>query len=148
MEGVTKAISRDQSTARHCLYMVMIRYCGYSSLEVGDQPGSLRKAQHRMLSEVKKHPGVTAQVTVDSLEQVHISPHEPATRKRLSRHCTPGRTPAKKPVLSRQNITARPKSDESHSDAPPQCLHCGGRTIIRACFAASRPGLWYIIIIH
>jgi hypothetical protein len=69
--------------------MERVQHCYYSA-----------RAQHRMLSEVKKNPRVSAKDIQKSLEHANISIDESSIRKTLNKNGVHGRTPRKKPLLS------------------------------------------------
>ena len=69
------------------------------------------RAQHRMLNEVKKNPRVSAE---------DLQKSESTIRKTLNKNDVHGRTPRKKPLLSKENIAARLKFAKEHLDVP-QC---------------------------
>ena len=65
------------------------------------------RAQSRMLNEVKKiknNPRVSAKDLQKSLEHANISVDESTIRKTLNKYGVHGRTPRKKPLLSKKNI--------------------------------------------
>ena len=62
-----------------------------------------------MLSVVKKNPRVSAKDLQKSLEHANISVDESSIRKTLNKNGVHGRTPRKKPPLSKKNIAARLK---------------------------------------
>ncbi|KAJ4948822.1 hypothetical protein JOQ06_020345 [Pogonophryne albipinna] len=65
------------------------------------------RAQRRMLNEVKKNPRVSARDLKKSLAHANISVDESTIRKTLNKNGVHGRTPRRKPLLSRKNIAAR-----------------------------------------
>ncbi|KAJ4943375.1 hypothetical protein JOQ06_005877 [Pogonophryne albipinna] len=64
------------------------------------------RAQRRMLNEVKKNPRVSARGLKKSLAHANISVDESTIRKTLNKNGVHGRTPRRKPLLSRKNIAA------------------------------------------
>ena len=77
------------------------------------------RAQHIMLNEVKKNPRVSAKDLQKSLEHANISVHESTIHKTLNKkNGVHGRTPRKKPLLSKKNIAARLKFAKEHLDVP------------------------------
>ena len=63
------------------------------------------KARRRMLNEVQtEEEEVMAECLKESLELVTISVHESTIRKTLNRHGVHGRTPQRKPLLTKKNI--------------------------------------------
>ncbi|KAJ4923582.1 hypothetical protein JOQ06_021493 [Pogonophryne albipinna] len=64
------------------------------------------RAQRRMLNEVKKNPRVSARDLKKSLAHANISVDESTIRKTLNKNEVHGRTPRRKPLLSRKNIAA------------------------------------------
>ena len=71
-----------------------------------------------MLNEVKKNPRVSAKDLQKSLEHANIYVDESMICKTLSKNGVYGRTPQKKPLLSRKNIAARLKFAKVHLDVP------------------------------
>ena len=61
------------------------------------------RAQCRMLNEVKKTPRVSAKHLQKALEHVNISVDESTIRETLNRNGVHGRTPRKKPLLSKKH---------------------------------------------
>ncbi|KAJ4939397.1 hypothetical protein JOQ06_028846 [Pogonophryne albipinna] len=76
------------------------------------------RAQRRMLNEVKKNPRVSARDLKKSLAHANISVDESTIRKTLNKNGVHGRTPRRKPLLSRKNIAARLKFAKEHLDVP------------------------------
>uniref|UniRef100_A0AAZ3R282 Transposase Tc1-like domain-containing protein n=1 Tax=Oncorhynchus tshawytscha TaxID=74940 RepID=A0AAZ3R282_ONCTS len=71
-----------------------------------------------MLNEVKKNPRVSAKDLQKSMEHASISVDETTIPKSLNQNVVHGRTPQKKPLLSRKNIAARLKFAKEHLDVP------------------------------
>nr|ACM08660.1 Transposable element Tcb1 transposase [Salmo salar] len=78
------------------------------------------RAQRRMLNEVKQNPRVSAEDLKISLEHANISVDKSTTRKTLNKNGVHGRTPRKKPLLSKKNIAERLKFAKEHLDVPPR----------------------------
>ena len=76
------------------------------------------RAQHRMLNEVKKNPTVSDKNVQKSLEHANISVDKSTIRKTLNNNGVHGKTPRKKPLLSKKNIAARLKFAKVHLDVP------------------------------
>ncbi|KAJ4936658.1 hypothetical protein JOQ06_001245 [Pogonophryne albipinna] len=76
------------------------------------------RAQRRMLNEVKKNPRVSARDLKKSLAHANISVDKSTIRKTLNKNGVHGRTPRRKPLLSRKNIAARLKFAKEHLDVP------------------------------
>ena len=77
------------------------KFCAVATLSWSGGPVKMTaKAQHRMLTEVKKNPRVSAKDLQKSLEHANISVDEYHIRKTLTRNGVHGRTPWKKPLLS------------------------------------------------
>jgi hypothetical protein len=74
-----------------------------------------------MLNEVKKNPRVSAKDLQTSLEHVNISAEKSMIRKTLNKNGVHGRTPRKKPLLSKKNIAAHLKFAKEHLDVR-QCF--------------------------
>ena len=62
------------------------------------------RTQRRILNEVKKNPGVSAKNVQKSLEHAYISVDESTMHKTLNMNGVHGKTPQRKPLLSKQNI--------------------------------------------
>ena len=72
-----------------------------------------------MLNEVKKNPSVSAKDLQKSLKHANISVDGSTIRKTLNKNGGHGRTPQKKPLLSKKtNISARLKLAKEHLDVP------------------------------
>ena len=71
-----------------------------------------------MLNEVKKNPRVSAKDLQKYLEHASISVDESTIRKTLNKNGVHGRTPRKKPLLSKKNIAACLKFAKVHLDFP------------------------------
>ena len=78
------------------------------------------RAQCRMLNEVKKNPRASAKDLQKYLEHANISVDKSTIRKTLNKDGVHGRTPRKKPLLSKKNIAASLKFGKEHLDVP-QC---------------------------
>uniref|UniRef100_A0AAZ3QB65 Transposase Tc1-like domain-containing protein n=1 Tax=Oncorhynchus tshawytscha TaxID=74940 RepID=A0AAZ3QB65_ONCTS len=77
------------------------------------------RAQRRMLNEVKKNPKLSAKDFQKSLEHANISVDESTIRKTLNKNGVHGRTPRKKPLLSKKKKNAaRLKFAREHLDVP------------------------------
>ena len=61
---------------------------------------------------------MTAKDLKASLELANISVHESTIRKTLNKQGIYGRTPRRKPLLTKKNIAARLKFAKEHSDTP------------------------------
>jgi hypothetical protein len=79
------------------------------------------RAQHRMLNEDKKNPRVSAEDLQKSMEHANISVDESTIRKTINKNSAHGRTPRKKPLLSKKNIAAHLKFAKVHLDVPQRC---------------------------
>uniref|UniRef100_A0A8C5Q5S0 Transposase n=1 Tax=Leptobrachium leishanense TaxID=445787 RepID=A0A8C5Q5S0_9ANUR len=76
------------------------------------------RAQRRMLNEVKKNPRVSAKDFQKSLAHANIFIDTSRIRKTLNKNGVHGRTPRRKPLLSKRNITPRLKFATEHLDVP------------------------------
>uniref|UniRef100_A0A8K9WUL8 Transposase Tc1-like domain-containing protein n=1 Tax=Oncorhynchus mykiss TaxID=8022 RepID=A0A8K9WUL8_ONCMY len=72
----------------------------------------------RMLNEVKKNPRVLAKDLQKSLEDANISVDESKIRKTLNRNGVHGRSPRKKPLLSKKTIAVHLKFAKEHLGVP------------------------------
>uniref|UniRef100_A0AAR2L9Y1 Transposase Tc1-like domain-containing protein n=1 Tax=Pygocentrus nattereri TaxID=42514 RepID=A0AAR2L9Y1_PYGNA len=80
-------------------------------------------AQRRMLNEVKKNPRVSAKDLQKSLAHGTFFDDKSTISKTLNKNGVHGRTPRRKPLLSKKNIDARLKFAKEHLDVP-QCYSC------------------------
>ncbi len=71
-----------------------------------------------MLNEVKKNPRVSAKDLQKSLAHANIFVDTSTIRKTLNKNGVHGRTPRRKPLLSKKNIAARLKFAKEHLDVP------------------------------
>ena len=71
-----------------------------------------------MLNEVKKNPRVSAKDLQKSLEHANISVDKSTIHKTLNKNGVHGRTPRKKPQLSKKKIAACLKFAKVHLDVP------------------------------
>uniref|UniRef100_A0AAZ3P037 Transposase Tc1-like domain-containing protein n=1 Tax=Oncorhynchus tshawytscha TaxID=74940 RepID=A0AAZ3P037_ONCTS len=71
-----------------------------------------------MLNEVKKNPRMSAKDLQKSLQHANISFDESMIRKTLNKNGFHGKTPWKKPLLSKKSIAARLKFSKVHLDVP------------------------------
>jgi hypothetical protein len=67
---------------------------------------------------VKKNPRVSAKDLQKFLEDANISVDESTKRKTLNKNGVQGRTPWKKPLLSKKTIAARLKFAKEYLDVP------------------------------
>lgn len=78
------------------------------------------RAQRRMVSEVRKNPRASAKDLQNSLALANIAVHTSTIRKTLNKNGVHGRTPRRKPLLTKKNIAARQKFTKDHLDVPQQ----------------------------
>ena len=71
-----------------------------------------------MLNEVKMNPRVSAKDLQKSLEDANISVGDSSICKTLNMKGVHGRTPWKKPLLSKKNIAQHLKFAKEHLDVP------------------------------
>ena len=67
---------------------------------------------------MRKNPRVSAKDLHKSLEHANISVDESTICKTLNKNGVHGKTPRKKPLLSKKNIAARLKLAKVHLDVP------------------------------
>ena len=97
----------------------MRKFSTVATLPRSGRPAKLTaRAQRRRLNEVKKNPRVSAKDLQKSLERANISGDESTIRKTLNKNGVHGRTPQKKPLLSKKNIAACLKFEKEHEDVP------------------------------
>ena len=108
-KSISKSLDVHHSTVRQIVY----------KWRRSGRPAKMTaRAQRRMLNEVKKNLRVLAEDLKKSLEQPNISVDESTIRKTLNTNGVHGRTPRKKPLLSKQNIDAGLKFPKVHLDVP------------------------------
>ena len=84
-------------------------------LSLSGRPAKMTaRAQRRMLSEVNKNPSVSAKDIQKSLQHANISVDKSTTRKTLNKNGVHGRSPRKKPLLSKKKL----KFTKEHLDVP------------------------------
>uniref|UniRef100_A0AAZ3RQW3 Transposase Tc1-like domain-containing protein n=1 Tax=Oncorhynchus tshawytscha TaxID=74940 RepID=A0AAZ3RQW3_ONCTS len=76
------------------------------------------RAQRRMFNEVKKNPRVSAKDLQTFLEHANISVDKSTICKTLNKNGVQGRTPRKKPLVSKNNIAAHLKYAKEHLNVP------------------------------
>uniref|UniRef100_A0A8D0DI99 Transposase Tc1-like domain-containing protein n=1 Tax=Sander lucioperca TaxID=283035 RepID=A0A8D0DI99_SANLU len=76
------------------------------------------RAQRRLINEVNTQSRMTAKDLKASLELANISVHESTIRKTLNKQGIYGRTPRRKPLLTKKNIAARLKFAKEDIDTP------------------------------
>ena len=108
-KSISKSLDVHQSTIRQNVD----KWRKFST--VATLPKSVRsakmtaRAQRRMVNEVKNNPRVSAKDLQKSLDHANISVDESTIRKTPMKNGVHGRTPWKKPLLSKKNIAARLK---------------------------------------
>ena len=117
-KSISKSLDVHQSTVRQIVYKWR-KFSTVATLPRSGCPAKMTaRAQRRMLNEVKKNPRVSAKDLQKSLEHANISVDESTIRKTLNKNGVHGRTPRKKPLLSKKNIAARLKFAKVHLDVP------------------------------
>ena len=115
-KSISKSLDIHQSKVRQSVY----KWRKFSTVATLPRSGHSAKmtarAQRRMLNEVKKNPKMSD--LQKSLEHANISADESTIRKTLNKHGVHGRTPWKKPLLSKINIAACLKFAKEHLDVP------------------------------
>ena len=117
-KSISKSLDVHQSTVRQMVYKWR-KSSTVPTLPKSGRPSKMTlRTQRRMLSEVKKNPTVSAKDFQKSLEHTNISVDESMIRKTLIKNGVHGRTPRKKPLLSKKNIAARLKFAKEDLDVP------------------------------
>ena len=99
-----KSSSKSQSTIRQIVYKCR-NFSTVATLPRSGHPAKMTaRAQHRILNEVKKNPRVSAKDLQKSLEHANISVDEAKIHKTLNKNGVHGRTPWKKPLLSKKTL--------------------------------------------
>ena len=100
-KSISKSLDVHQSTIRQIVYKWR-KFSTVSTLLRSGRPAKMTaRAQRRMLNGVKKNPRVRAEDLQKSLKHANISVDESTIRKTLNRNGVHGRTPRKKPLLSK-----------------------------------------------
>ena len=101
-KSISKSLDVHQSTVRQIVYKWR-KFSTVATLPRSGRPAKMTaRAQRRMLNEVKKNPRVSAKDLQKSLEHANISVDESTIRKTLNKNGVHGRTPRKKPLLSKK----------------------------------------------
>ena len=101
-KSISKNLDVHQSTVRQIVYKW--RKFTVPTLPRSGRPAKMTaRAQHGMLNELKKNPRVSAKDLQKSLEHANISVDE-SIRKTLNKNGVHGRTPRKKPLLSKKTL--------------------------------------------
>lgn len=115
---ISKTLEIHQSTVRQTIYKWR-QFGTVATLPRSGRPVKMTpRAQRRLINEVKKQPRVTAKDLKASLVQANICVHESTVRKTLNKQGVYGRTPRRKPLLTKKNIAARLKFAKEHIDTP------------------------------
>ena len=106
-KSISKSLDVHQSTVRQ----IVCKWRNFStvaSLPWSGRPTKMTaRAQRRMLNEVEKNPRISGKDLQKSLEHANISVNESTINKTLNKNGVHGRTPRKKPLLSKNNLAAR-----------------------------------------
>ena len=117
-KSISKSLDVHQSTVRQIVYKWR-KFSTVATLPRSSHPAKMTaRAQRRMLNEVKKNPRVSAKDLQKSLEHANISVDESTIGKTLNKIGVHGRTPWKKPLLSKKNIAAHLKFAKDPLDVP------------------------------
>ena len=115
---ISKTLEIHQSTVRQTIYK-WGQFGTVATLARSRRPVKMTpRAQRRLINEVKKQPRVTAKDLKASLVQANICVHESTVRKTLNKRGFYGRTPRRKPLLTKKNIAAHLKFAKEHIDTP------------------------------
>uniref|UniRef100_A0A8C5Q5G5 Transposase n=1 Tax=Leptobrachium leishanense TaxID=445787 RepID=A0A8C5Q5G5_9ANUR len=114
-KSISKSLDVHVSTVRQTVYKW--RKFTVAALPRRGRPVKMTaRAQRRMLNEVKKNPRVSDKDLQKSLAHANIFVDTSTIRKTLNKNGVHGRTPRRKPLLSRKNIAARLKFAKEHLD--------------------------------
>uniref|UniRef100_A0AAZ3S9Y9 Transposase Tc1-like domain-containing protein n=1 Tax=Oncorhynchus tshawytscha TaxID=74940 RepID=A0AAZ3S9Y9_ONCTS len=101
-KSISKSLDVHQSTVRQIVYKWR-KFSAVATLLRSGHPAEITaSAQCRMINEVKKNLRVSAKDLQKSLEHANISVDESTIRKTLNKNGVHGRTPWKKPRLSKK----------------------------------------------
>uniref|UniRef100_A0AAR2K185 Transposase Tc1-like domain-containing protein n=1 Tax=Pygocentrus nattereri TaxID=42514 RepID=A0AAR2K185_PYGNA len=115
-KAISKTLEIHQSTVRQTIYKWR-QFGTVATLPRSGRPVKMTpRAQRRHINEVKKQPRVTAKDFKAALMQANICVHESTVRKTLNKQGVYGRTPRRKPLLTKKNIAARLKFAKEHID--------------------------------
>ena len=115
-KSISKRFDVHQSTVRQTVYKWR-KFSAVATLPRSGRPAKMTaRAQSRMLNEVKKNLKVSAEDLQKSLEHANMSVDESTIHKTLNQNGVHGRTPWKKPLLSKKNIAAHLKFAKVHLD--------------------------------
>jgi transposase len=114
---ISKSLGVHQSKVRQIVYKWR-KFSTVATLPMSGHPAKMTaREQHRMPNEVKKNLSVSAKDLKKSLEHSNTSVDESTIHKTLNKNGVHGRTPWKKPLVSR-NISAHLKFSKVHLDVP------------------------------
>uniref|UniRef100_A0A8C5QHB4 Transposase n=1 Tax=Leptobrachium leishanense TaxID=445787 RepID=A0A8C5QHB4_9ANUR len=117
-KSISKSLDVHVSTVRQTVYKWR-KFSTVATLPRRGRPVKMTaRAQRRMLNEVKKNPRVSAKDLQKSLAHANIFVDTSTIRKTLNKNGVHGRTPRRKPLLSKKNIAARLKFAKEHLDVP------------------------------
>ena len=114
-KSISKNLDVHQSMVRQIVYKWRMLSTVATLPRSGHPAKMTARSQHRMLNEIKKNPRVSAKDLQKSLEH---AVDESTIRKTLNKNGVHGRTPRKKPLLSKKNIAACQKFAKVHLDVP------------------------------
>uniref|UniRef100_A0A3B4TNE5 Uncharacterized protein n=1 Tax=Seriola dumerili TaxID=41447 RepID=A0A3B4TNE5_SERDU len=113
---ISKTLEIHQSTVRQTIYKWR-HFGNVATLPRSGRPVRMTpRPQRRLINEVKKQPRMTTKDLKASLELANIAVHESTIRKTLNKQGIYGRTPRRKPLLTKKNIAARLKFVKEHID--------------------------------
>ena len=115
-KSISKSLDVHQSMVRQIVYKWR-KFSTVATLSGSGCPPNMTGGAQRAMR-LKKNPRVSAKDFQKSLEHAKISIDESTIRKTLNKNGVHGRTPRKKPLLSKKNITARLKFAKVHLDVP------------------------------
>uniref|UniRef100_T1E4C8 Transposase n=1 Tax=Crotalus horridus TaxID=35024 RepID=T1E4C8_CROHD len=113
-KSISKSLDVHVSTVRQIVYKWR-KFSTVTTLPRHGRPVKMTaRAQRRMLLEVKKNPRVSAKDLQKDLAHANIFVDTSTIRKTLNKSGVHGRTPRRKPLLSKKNIAARLKFAKEH----------------------------------
>jgi transposase len=103
-KSISKSLDVHQSTVRQIVYKLR-KFNTVATLPMSGRPAKMTaRAQRRMLNEVKKNPRVSAKDLQKSLEHGNIFVDKSTICKTINNNGFHGRTPRKKPLLSKKTL--------------------------------------------
>uniref|UniRef100_A0A8C5LM91 Transposase n=1 Tax=Leptobrachium leishanense TaxID=445787 RepID=A0A8C5LM91_9ANUR len=116
-KSISKSLDVHVSMVRQTVYKWR-KFSTVATLPRRGHPVKMTARAHRMFNGVKKNPRVSAKDLQKSLAHANIFVDTSTIRKTLNKNEVHGRTPRRKPLLSKKNIAAHLKFAKEHLDVP------------------------------